>query len=207
MSAFAPPAMRVHRPAGATSPPSVCTSATDSQPVSRRNFAVSLVAFAAATLHPPATPAADKPPPPARETIRRDILVFQNGVRAEVVSVGTGPLVQSNSTVTVRWVLRRSNGYFIDASYGFGRFDALTYVAGQGAVIPAFETAILGMQAGGRRRFVAPPEVGYVAGAESGKPGPIPDGWGARRSLSAHKGENLVFEVHVIKVRPPEPVS
>lgn len=198
--------MRVHR-AVENPPASVCTGRSD-QSVSRRRFNLAITAAVAASLLPqrPAV-GADAPPPPEKEIVRRQVLVFQNGVRAEVVSEGTGPRVQDGSTVTVRWVLRRANGYFIDASYGFGRFDALTYTAGSGAVVPAFETAILGMQAGGRRRFIAPADVGYVKGAEVGKPGPIPEGWGARRALSAHKSENLVFEVHVTKVRPPEEKS
>lgn len=147
--------------------------------------------------------AEETPPVNAESLVPIRMLDLGNGIRAEEVSEGSGPKVEVGSQVSVRWVLRRANGFFVDASYGFGRFEDLVYTAGQGTVIPAFETAVLGMRAGGRRRFIAPPELGYIAGTKPGQPGPIPPSWSARRSLAAHRSEPLVFEVHVIKIRPP----
>lgn len=127
-----------------------------------------------------------------------------DGLRAEEVAVGSGAEVVPGSVVSVRWVLRRSNGYFIDASYGFGRFEELTYTAGTGAVVEGFERALLGMRAGGRRRFVCPPELGYAPrGIAAGAPGPIPPDGSARRAIRSHMRENLFFEVHATKVRAP----
>lgn len=131
------------------------------------------------------------------------LLDLGDGIRVEEISVGNGAQVVPGSVVSVRWVLRRSNGYFIDASYGFGRFDELVYTAGTGTVIPAFERVLLGMRAGGRRRFLCPPELGYVnGGVKVGAPGPIPPDSSARRAIRSHMRENLFFEVHTIKVRP-----
>jgi len=52
-----------------------------------------------------------------------------------------------------RYVLRRSNGYFVDSSYGFDRFDTFDYKAGSGEVVAGFDQAIKGMYPGGRRRW------------------------------------------------------
>lgn len=103
--------------------------------------------------------------------------------------------------VSLQYVLRRPNGYFVDASYGFDRLDLYTYTAGSGGVVAGFDAAVRGMAPGGRRRFVVPPAVGYVGGVGGGKPGPIPPGWGERRALASHIGEDLIFEVRVVRVK------
>lgn len=98
-------------------------------------------------------------------------------------------------------MLRRSNGYFIDASYGFDRFETFKFLAGSGEVVEGFERAVKGMKVGGRRRFVVPPALGYVNGTGKGCAGPIPPDFGARRSLASHAKEPLIFEVMVVKIR------
>lgn len=126
-----------------------------------------------------------------------------SGVKAQEVAPGTGDeKVETGSVVGVKYVMRRSNGYFIDASYGFDRFETFTFRAGEGQVVKGFEVGVNGMRVGGRRRFVVPPRLGYVDGVAKGRPGPIPPDFGARRSLTAHAKEPLVFEVQVVKIRP-----
>lgn len=112
-----------------------------------------------------------------------------------------GKVVTDGSVVSLQYVLRRPNGYFVDASYGFDRMDLYTYTAGGGGVVAGFDDAVRGMAPGGRRRFVVPPRAGYVGGVGGGKPGPIPPGWGERRALASHVGEDLVFEVRVVRVK------
>ncbi|EKX51954.1 hypothetical protein GUITHDRAFT_65692 [Guillardia theta CCMP2712] len=87
-----------------------------------------------------------------------------------------GPAIGPDSFVSVQYVLRRSNGYFVDASYGFDRFDTFDFKMGRQQVIPGFEKAILGMHVGARRRFILPPEIGYTQGVGDNKPGPMPPG-------------------------------
>lgn len=113
--------------------------------------------------------------------------------------------VGPNSSVTVKYVLRRSNGYLIYASYGgvVGSDDDFVFRMGKGQAVPGFEKALLGLAAGSRRRFVLPPHLGYArGGTKVGKsPGPLPPDWGSRRSLESHSKEPLLFEVLVSRVR------
>lgn len=129
-----------------------------------------------------------------------------NGVQIQDVSVGNenSTAVSLGTQVSIKYVLRRSNGYFIDASYGFDRFETFQFRPGGGSVIRGFDIGVEGMHEGGRRRFVVPPQLGYVSGTAKQDPGPIPPDFGARRSLSAHSREALIFEVAVVRVRPVE---
>ncbi|CDF35968.1 unnamed protein product [Chondrus crispus] len=125
-----------------------------------------------------------------------------DGVKAQEISGGRGASrVEDGSIVSVKYVMRRSNGYFIDASYGFDRFETYSYRAGSGQVVKGFDIAVRGMGIGGRRRFVLPPRLGYVTGTRKNDPGPIPPDFGARRSLASHAKEPLIFEVQVVKIR------
>lgn len=56
------------------------------------------------------------------------------------------------------------------------------------------------MREGGRRRILIPPEYGWV----NDTVGPIPDTFGGRRRLAAHRDEPLLLEVELKKVYPPE---
>lgn len=121
-------------------------------------------------------------------------------IGADVGEPGKGALVKPGARVRAKYVLRRSNGYFVDASYGFDRFESFGWTVGGGNVIEGFDAGVIGMREGGRRRFVVKPEVGYVEGVKKGVKGPIPPEWGARRALASHAAEPLVFEVLVVKV-------
>lgn len=125
-----------------------------------------------------------------------------DGVKVQEIIVGKGAEVVDGSQVSVKYVLRRSNGYFIDASYGFDRFETYTFRAHSGDVIRGFDIALAGMREGGRKRFVVPPSLGYVAGTKQNNPGPIPPEFGPRRALASHVREPLIFEVVVVRVKP-----
>ena len=131
---------------------------------------------------------------------------YSTGLKVQEIAVGDeeAAAIGPNSFVQCQYVLRRANGYFVDASYGFDRFDTYDFKMGKGKVIAGFEEAVKGMHPGGRRRFVVPPELGYVGGVGDAKPGPIPPGWGEKRALDSHRKEPLVFEVQVVKVRNRE---
>ncbi|PXF47943.1 Peptidyl-prolyl cis-trans isomerase FKBP16-1, chloroplastic [Gracilariopsis chorda] len=136
----------------------------------------------------------------AEQNDRMPVFKMENAVRMQELTEGNGETkVQDGSLVSLKYVLRRSNGYFIDASYGFDRFDTFTFRVGSGQVVEGFEAGVRGMREGGRRRFIVPPEMGYVKGTRGA--GPIPPDFGAKRSLGSHAKEPLIFEVEVVKVR------
>jgi hypothetical protein len=152
----------------------------------------------AASLDGPALRGLDEQVPEGQSPFRN----LGDGLLVQEVTAGStdGSAVGPHSRVSLKYVMRRSNGYFIDASFGFDRFDNYYFTMGTGAVVPGFEKAMLGLRQGARRRFVVPPALGYSKGTGTGSPGPIPPDWGARRSLGAHAREAILFEVLVERV-------
>uniref|UniRef100_A0A0D3F231 peptidylprolyl isomerase n=1 Tax=Oryza barthii TaxID=65489 RepID=A0A0D3F231_9ORYZ len=63
-------------------------------------------------------------------------------------------------------------------------------------MIRGLKDVIVGMKAGGKRRALIPPQVGYTDESLQ----PIPEEFGPRRSLLSHAKEPLVFEVQLLKV-------
>ena len=66
---------------------------------------------------------------------------YSTGLKVQDIAAGDedGPEIGANSFVQCHYVLRRANGYFVDASYGFDRFDTYDFKMGKGNVIPGFE--------------------------------------------------------------------
>jgi len=88
---------------------------------------------------------------------------------------GNGNVVKEGSRVNLQWVLRKSNGYFVDSSE---RNDSVPFIftVGDGNAIKGVDEGIQGMKEGGVRRLLIPPSLAYVEGLEDGKPGPLPNG-------------------------------
>jgi hypothetical protein len=214
MEAFiAPSTLPSGRTSAGASSSRACPYASVCGPPSRRAFlmaaAVSAVvaampgnANAAASLDGPGLRGLDEP---EREGEQKFVnvgggLLVQDVARGTADGLAAGP----GKAVALKFVMRRSNGYFIDSTSSFDKIDADDYrfVFGTGACVPGFERAIEGMRPGGRRRFAVPPSLGYLSGGTSANsPGPIPPDWGARRSLTSHANEPILFEVLVSKVR------
>ena len=99
----------------------------------------------------------------------------------EDLTVGSGAPVVAGDTVTVNYIgVSCSTGGIFDASWTRG--EAATFPLGQ--VIPGWEQGLIGMQPGGRRLVVIPPDLAYGAG---GRPNIAPD-------------ETLVFVVDLLGV-------
>ena len=184
---------------GSTSTGIKCSQNAQSVPVCRRTVLRALALFSLA----PSVANADLKYPELRglnAELKSPIFVSRNGVKLQEIAFGSGEeTVEPGNTVSVKYVLRRSNGYFIDASYGFDRFDTFSFKAGTGDVIEGFDRGIQGMKVDGRRRFIVPPELGYVNGVKGA--GPIPPDFGAKRSIISHAKEPLIFEVLIVKIR------
>jgi FKBP-type peptidyl-prolyl cis-trans isomerase len=117
-------------------------------------------------------------------------------------------LVREGSRVNVQWVLRRSNGYFVDSSAVSDSVPFIFTVGDPKGAIKGLDEGIRGMRAGGTRRILVPPVLAYVEGIDDGRPGPIPAGFGPRQQMRRVMevrrdvpGEYIFLEVKVTKVR------
>ena len=103
--------------------------------------------------------------------------------------VGTGAEAATGRTLTVHytgWFYNRAQpdqkGAQFDSSAGSTPF---TFVLGVGGVISGWDQGLIGMKAGGLRRLIIPPSLGYG----SSRNGPIPP------------NATLLFEVELIDVQ------
>src|SRR5690606_33975697 len=83
------------------------------------------------------------------------------------IIVGTGPAAQAGHTLTVHYAgwfydvdAAQNKGALFDTSLGRGAYP---FVLGAGSVIAGWEQGVPGMQVGGVRRLVIPPELAYGA--------------------------------------------
>ena len=133
---------------------------------------------------------------------------LDSGVIYADMRPGTGAEVVGNgSRVNLKWVLRRSNGYFVDSSDVSGGVPFI-FSVGDGSAIKGIDEGVMGMKANGVRRILIPPRLAYVDGLEDGKPGPLPQGFGPRQQMrriqTARKdvpGEYVFLEVQATRIR------
>jgi peptidylprolyl isomerase len=80
---------------------------------------------------------------------------------------GTGPAVTTKDTVTVQYVgVAWSNGKQFDASWNDGSGQPVQFPLS--GVIPGWTQGMVGMQVGGRRELVIPPNLAYGANPPQG---------------------------------------
>jgi FKBP-type peptidyl-prolyl cis-trans isomerase len=133
---------------------------------------------------------------------------LDSGVIYADISKGDGEEVKEGKKVNTQWVLRRSNGYFVDSSAVSDSVPFIFTVGDPNGAIKGLDEGIRGMRAGGTRRILIPPRLAYVQGVDEGKPGPIPAGFGPRQQMRRVMevrrdvpGEYIFLEVKVSKVR------
>mmetsp|Transcript_23518 Transcript_23518/g.49743 ORF Transcript_23518/g.49743 Transcript_23518/m.49743 type:complete len:234 (+) Transcript_23518:880-1581(+) len=134
---------------------------------------------------------------------------LDSGVIYADISVGSGgDVVKEGSKVNMQWVLRKSNGYFVDSSAVSDSVPFIFTVGDPSGAIVGVDEGVRGMKTGGTRRILIPPRLAYVNGLEDGKPGPIPAGFGPRQQMRRVMevrrdvpGEYIFLEVKVTKVR------
>ena len=105
------------------------------------------------------------------------------GLVVQDQSVGTGPAAKVGDTVTVNYTGKLADGTVFDTSVGRQPF---TFTIGAGQVIQGWDLGLQGMQVGGTRTLVIPPEMAYGAQGV----GPIPP------------NATLTFEVQLISITP-----
>jgi peptidylprolyl isomerase len=105
---------------------------------------------------------------------------LESGVYIRDSVIGTGNTIFPNSDVRVTYV-----GYINDgSSFGSSGSEGFGFGMGTNSVIPGFEIGLLGMNQGGIRRMIVPPELGYGDENQTGIPA----------------GSVLIFDVEAIEV-------
>jgi FKBP-type peptidyl-prolyl cis-trans isomerase len=120
---------------------------------------LALVLSAAACGSDGPTQVVDPGPPPALPA-GVQIVTAPNGLQYADVVVGTGATVaQVGNRVRVHYTgwLSSTNKFFDTSAGG----PPLEFFLGQQAVIAGFDEGIRGMKAGGKRRLIIPPSLGY----------------------------------------------
>ncbi|KAM0862964.1 hypothetical protein ACQ4PT_044919 [Festuca glaucescens] len=123
---------------------------------------------------------------------------LDSGVKLEDVVDGEGPEAREGNLVQFNYVCRRANGYFVHSTVNqfSGESKPVTLPLDGQEMISGLKEVLIGMKAGGKRRALIPPEVGYIDESLQ----PVPEEFGPRRSLLSHAKEPLVFEVQLLKV-------
>ncbi len=102
------------------------------------------------------------PPPASAEPT-----VTASGLQIIEIEVGSGATAEAGASVTVHYTGWLADGTKFDSSVDSGQ--PITFsLAG---LIPGWQEGIPGMQVGGKRRLVIPPELGY---GEAGSPPRVP---------------------------------
>ncbi|CAE7853394.1 FKBP16-1 [Symbiodinium sp. KB8] len=141
-----------------------------------------------------------------------DFTKTPDGLRILDLASGKGDeCCAQDDIVVVDWSLRRSNGYFVDASFGFDPGRGIDEKFGVGSpelrfspigdkgdkVIEGIKKALIGMRVGGTRRVIVPPNLGFV----SDDLAPKPNDWGRQRQIDRFKKKDWVIELRLKALR------
>jgi hypothetical protein len=146
-----------------------------------------LFAMAPDTANDPGAPQTDAPIAQAGalggEMVAPRERVTESGLRITDLSLGDGPEAKAGQTVVVNYRGTLVSGKEFDSSYGRGPFS---FPLGAGRVIRGWDEGVAGMQVGGKRKLVIPPDLAY---GERGAGGVIPP------------NATLIFEVELLEIR------
>jgi len=131
-----------------------------------------------------------------------------SGVVYADIRQGNGDVeIGQGSRVNLQWVLRKSNGYFVDSSEVQDGIPFI-FTTGDKTAIDGLDEGVRGMRQGGTRRLLIPPSLAYAKGLDDGCPGPLPAGFGPRQQMRRVQGvrkdvpgEYVFLELMVTRVR------
>lgn len=117
---------------------------------------------------------------------KRDGVTLEDGLEVRDLECGSGDVAESGSSLTVDYTTRLADGTAVDEPRGRGRY---TFRLGAGQVLAGWDEGLQGMEEGGVRRLVVPPELAY---ADAGL---YPD---------VAPGETISYEIELLSVENPE---
>ncbi|KAI0563104.1 Peptidylprolyl isomerase [Gracilaria domingensis] len=140
----------------------------------------------------------DTKPLPDRlyESKTRSTVKLPSGLEYFDLSVGSGDEAQQNSQVWIYYTsrLRGLNGIKLDSSFDEKFPTAFSFRVGDKNVVEGLSEMVVGMQVGGKRRAVLPPNVAY----KSAEQRPIVKDFFAKRRLlsvlETSRDSTIVFE-------------
>lgn len=127
-----------------------------------------------------------KRPPEAWEYDPSDVDVTADGVRHVVVDAGRGKSPKQGDILTLHYSGYLSDGRIFDSSVYRG--EAFEVIAGNGTLIPGWESTLMRMKAGERRIAFIPPNLAF---GEAGFSGRIPP------------NDTLRFDIELLSVKTP----
>jgi FKBP-type peptidyl-prolyl cis-trans isomerase len=107
------------------------------------------------------------------------------GMQIQDLTVGAGQAAKNGDTLSVHYTGWLADGTKFDSSVDRGQ--PFEFTLGQGSVIQGWDQGMVGMQVGGKRKLVIPPEMAYGAGGAGG--GLIPP------------NATLTFEVQLLAIK------
>jgi FKBP-type peptidyl-prolyl cis-trans isomerase len=132
----------------------------------------------------PAAAAGGQAPAAPTQVEEGQYTTTDSGLRYYDLQAGSGATAQAGQQVRVHYTGWLTDGTKFDSSLDRG--EPFEFGLGQGQVIAGWDEGVAGMQVGGRRQLVIPPELGYGAG---GAGGVIPP------------NATLIFEVELLDVQ------
>ncbi len=128
--------------------------------------AVMLAALAAAACRDVTAPTQDPTTvsyAPALNIRLSDFTRDTSGVYYRDIAVGSGTVAVSGDVIRYFYTGYLTDGRRFGSDISTTGVAAVpdTFVVGKGGVIPGFERGLLGVRAGGRRRLIIPPALGY----------------------------------------------
>jgi FKBP-type peptidyl-prolyl cis-trans isomerase len=132
----------------------------------------------------PTAPAAPAPSSKEAEVNDPELTTTPSGLKYKDLTTGTGATAAKGKTARVHYTGWLVDGSKFDSS--LDRNEPFEFPIGGGRVIKGWDEGVAGMQVGGKRRLVIPPDLGYGA---SGAGGVIPP------------NATLVFEVELLDVK------
>jgi FKBP-type peptidyl-prolyl cis-trans isomerase FkpA len=116
-----------------------------------------------------------------------------SGAYVEMISPGTGELIDSNKYIAVNYTGTNWSGKKVDSNVdpAFGHVGPYSFTTGTSSMIRGFDEAVLMMRLGGKARVYIPSMLGYGAQPQPGSP--------------IKPYDKLIFDIEIVSVQDKAP--